>query len=545
MATSTSTGIHHVSAMTQDAQRNIDFYVGVLGLRLVKQSVNFDDPDVYHLWYGDEAGTPGSIITFFVGPWSNRGQQGPDQVAVTSFAIHPTSIGFWISRFLEHGVAFEGPAQRPSADSAVESVLSFRDPDGLMLELVTHPRARERSAWGESPDIPTEYAIHGLHSVTLWVDKEESVNRVLVDKLGFQKRTQHGAVQRLTVGEGLPAQIVNVRNVGGFVRGTEGAGTVHHIAWCVSGDSDLGTVGCRLIDAGFDVSEIIDRQYFHARYARDHGEILHELATMQPGFTVDEPLTHFGERLMIPEEWARIHNAIAERMPPLHPTATQSARTMFAERTETSELSDGNLGFVHLFFPASSDTDVALLLLHGTGGDEESLIEIGKLLAPGAAILSPRGNVLEGTSRRFFRRHAEGVLDQEDLSFRTHELADFLIAAAQHYQFDINKLFIAGFSNGANIAASLLLRRPELVHGAILLSPMLPFEPESPPALEGIPVFIGAGWTDPLVPAESTQRLADILEAAGANVTLHWEAGGHRIASTELAAAAKSMQEQE
>ena len=538
----TSSGIHHVSAITQDAQRNLDFYIGVLGLRLVKQSVNFDDTDVYHLWYGDETGSPGSIITFFVWPWSNRGQQGPDQVAVTSFAIHPTSIGFWISRFLERGVTFEGPNQRPSADSAVESVLSFRDPDGLMLELVTHPRARERSAWGEHPDMPIEHAIHGLHSVTLWVNKEESVNRVLVNELRFQQRIQNGAEQRLTVGEGLPAQIVNVRTVGGFVRGTEGAGTVHHVAWSLPDDSELRTVGDRLADDGFDVSEIIDRRYFHARYARDHGGILHELATMQPGFTVDEPLAHLGERLMISEKWVRIHDAIAVRMPPLRPTATQPARTMFAERPESPELADDDLGFAHRFLPPSSDEDFTLLVLHGTGGDEESLIEIGKLLAPGAALLSPRGKVLEGTSRRFFRREADGALDQEDLAFRTHELADFLHAAAQHYRFDIDKLFISGFSNGANIAASLLLRRPELVHGAILFSPTLPFEPESPPVLSGIPVFIGAGRADPLVPAESAQRLADTLQDAGAEVTLHWEPGGHRITSSELAAAAEWLQ---
>lgn len=218
-----SYGIHHVSAITQDAQRNLDFYAGVLGLRLVKQSVNFDDPDVYHLWYGDETGSPGGGGIFFVWPWINRGQQGPDQLAVTSFAIAPASIGFWISRFLERGTAFEGPAQRPSAESEVESVLSFRDPDGLMLELVTHPRVRERPSWGDGPHVPMEHAIHGLHSVTIWVYSDESANRVLADELGFQQHMRNGTEQRLVIEESPPAQIVNVRTVGGFVRGTEGA----------------------------------------------------------------------------------------------------------------------------------------------------------------------------------------------------------------------------------------------------------------------------------------------------------------------------------
>jgi len=160
-----SVGIHHVSAITSNAQRNLDFYVGFLGLRLIKQAVNFEDPDVYHLFYGDETGSPGSVMTFFVWPGSHRGQQGAGQVAVTSFTIHPTSLAFWIDRLLLHGIRFEGPSQRPSSRSGTESVLSFRDPDGLLLEIVTHPRARDRPSWGGVPDVPPEHAIHGFHSI--------------------------------------------------------------------------------------------------------------------------------------------------------------------------------------------------------------------------------------------------------------------------------------------------------------------------------------------------------------------------------------------
>ncbi len=539
-----SVGIHHVSAITQDAQRNLDFYVGVLGLRLVKQSINFDDPDVYHLWYGDETGSPGSIITFFVWPWSNRGQQGTDQVAVTSFAIRPAAIGFWISRFLEHGVRYEGPIQRPSADGAPESVLSFRDPDGLSLELVTHPGVLGRQRSNHEVGIRGENAIQGLHSVTLWVGESGATGQILVDELGFQPVIQRGAESCLVIDEGLPAQIVNVRNVGGFVRGTEGAGTVHHVAWGVPDARDLTAIGDHLSKGDFDVSEVIDRKYFRARYAREPGGILHELSTLEPGFTIDEPVGHLGEHLMIPEEWARIHDAIEERMPALHPTTPQEAKEMFASIQKSPErVEEGNdLGFVHRYLPPVGDSRTTVLLLHGTGGDEESLLDIGKFIAPGAAILSPRGNVLEGTARRFFRRRADGVLDQEDLEFRTYELAEFLHAAARHYQFDIGRLFVMGFSNEANIAGSLLFRRPEIVMGAILLSPMLPFEPESPPALSGIPVFIGAGTEDPLIPASSVDRLAKVLRAARAEVTLHWEAGGHNITSTELAAVAEWLQ---
>jgi phospholipase/carboxylesterase len=198
---------------------------------------------------------------------------------------------------------------------------------------------------------------------------------------------------------------------------------------------------------------------------------------------------------------------------------------------------DGN-GFIHQFLPAAQGLATpTLLMLHGTGGDENDLIPLGQALLPGAAILSPRGKVSERGAPRFFRRLAEGVLDQEDLRFRTDELADFIAAAAGQYGFDAGNMVAAGFSNGANIAASLLLRRPGTLKGAVLLSPMLPFEPEETPELTGTSVFIGAGRTDPLVPEEQVERLAELLRAASADVELRWDPAGHTITQAEFAAA--------
>lgn len=196
-------------------------------------------------------------------------------------------------------------------------------------------------------------------------------------------------------------------------------------------------------------------------------------------------------------------------------------------------------GFTYRYQPPSSLASGAptLLLLHGTGGDETSLIQVGEALSPGAGLLSPRGRVLEGAAPRFFRRLAEGVLDQEDLAVRTAELADFVGAAAAVHGFDAHRVAAVGFSSGANIAASLLFRNPGVLHGAVLLSPMLPFEPETLPDLTGTGIFIGAGQTDPLVPVDQVERLASLYEQAGADVTLHWEAGGHQITTTERDAA--------
>ena len=195
------------------------------------------------------------------------------------------------------------------------------------------------------------------------------------------------------------------------------------------------------------------------------------------------------------------------------------------------------LSFAHRFVPAEEPDAPTLLLLHGTGGDENDLMPLGRMLDEQAALLSPRGKVLENGMPRFFRRLAMGVFDQEDLVNRTHELAEFVTAAASEYGFDPGCVFAVGFSNGANIAASLLLLHPDLLAGAVLLRAMAPFEPEMSPDLSGTPVYLAAGRSDQMVPPESTERLAELLKAAGAEVTLDWQPGGHGIGRTEIEAA--------
>jgi len=205
-----------------------------------------------------------------------------------------------------------------------------------------------------------------------------------------------------------------------------------------------------------------------------------------------------------------------------------------------------DLGFAHRFVPAPPSTDrqeqndpavPTLLLLHGTGGDEDDLLPLGRALLPGAALLSPRGKVLEGGMPRFFRRLAEGVFDEEDLIRRTDELATFVARAASVYGFDPARVIAAGYSNGANIAASLLLLHPRVLAGAALFHAMVPLEPPERPDLTGRPVFIAAGRVDPIIPPAGTERLAALLRASGAGVTLHWERNGHALIPAEVAAA--------
>ncbi len=197
-----------------------------------------------------------------------------------------------------------------------------------------------------------------------------------------------------------------------------------------------------------------------------------------------------------------------------------------------------DLGFVHRWVAGDSGSSLpTLLLLHGTGGNESDLLNLGPMLLPGANVLSPRGKVLENGAPRFFRRLAEGVFDIDDLITRTHELADFVSKAAQQYGFDAGNVVAVGYSNGANIASSMMLLRPGTLAGGILLRPMVPLEPDSPPDLTGTPVFLGAGRMDPIVPVDNVTRLAELLESYGANVTLKWQPAGHNLTRDDVESA--------
>jgi predicted esterase/catechol 2,3-dioxygenase-like lactoylglutathione lyase family enzyme len=532
-------GIHHVSTIAGDPQRNIDFYAGVLGLRLVKRTVNFDDPQSYHLYYGDEVGTPGCILTFFPWPGARPGRQGAGEVAVTSFAVSPRSLGFWLERFVRHGVQHEPPSQRALGDAA-ERVLAFRDHDGTLLELVGVEEADARPAWTGAPGIPAEHALHGFHSVTIWMEQGDDTARVLTDTLGFREVAERDGRRRYAAGDGGPGRLVDLRSIGGFPRGAKGAGIVHHVAFEVADDAAETGMRERVIAAGMRPTEVIDRNYFRSVYFREPGGVLYELATTAPGFAIDEPVARLGERLMLPPQFEPHRAEIEAVLPPIHLPAPIAASEFF-EMTGPEDVSGDALGFVHRYLPPTGGGERAasttLLLLHGTGGDEEDLIPLGRALLPGAGMLSPRGKVLEGGAPRFFRRLAPGVFDLEDLARRTDELDAFIDAASETYGLARDGIVAVGFSNGANIAASLLLRRGARLRGAVLLSPMLPFDPDRLPDLSRTGVFIGAGERDPMASRETVERLATLLRDAGADVTVHWTAAGHTVTKDELAAA--------
>jgi glyoxalase family protein len=304
------TGLHHVTAITADAQKNIDFYTGLLGLRLVKLTVNFDDPASYHLYYGDELGRPGTIMTFFAWPGAGRGQIGPPQVSSTGFAVPAAAIQYWQSRFNRHEIAAN------LTKRFGQQVLEFRDPDGLQLEIVgvAEPRG---TPWQAGP-IPVEQAIRGFHGVTISEDGYERTAKLLTETMGFKPHGGEGIRYRYktNMGDGF-AGTVDILCVPGAHQGEMGAGVVHHVAYRTENDEEQRSWHKQIVKTGLNVSPIIDRNYFHSIYYREPGGVLFEIATNNPGFAVDEPAEQLGTRLMLPPQYQKYRAEIEKVLPPV------------------------------------------------------------------------------------------------------------------------------------------------------------------------------------------------------------------------------------
>ncbi|HVL84050.1 MAG TPA: ring-cleaving dioxygenase [Pseudonocardia sp.] len=286
-------GLHHVTAIASDPQRNVDFYTTVLGLRLVKQTVNFDAPDVYHLYYGDAHGSPSTILTFF--PWQGvpQGRQGVGLTTATAFGVPPESLGWWQTRLAGLGVDADPPVSRDG-----EEVLTLRDPDGLVIDLVAAP-GDTRSGWDGAGGVPTEHAVRGLHSVTLSERLLDPTAQMLADLLGMTAQGQGAGRARFGMAGGGTGALVDVAaGTGG--RGRQAGGTVHHIAFRVADRDTQVRWQHALREAGVSVTEIMDRQYFTSIYFHEPGGVLFEIATDTPGFTVDEPLLELGKALKLP-----------------------------------------------------------------------------------------------------------------------------------------------------------------------------------------------------------------------------------------------------
>ena len=309
-------GIHHITAIAGDPQQNVDFYAGVLGLRLVKETVNYDDPGTYHLYFGDKLGRPGTILTFFPWPDAPPGRHGVGQASAVSFSVSPDSLGFWEDRLGGYGITaerLESPFDEP--------VLAFSDPDGLQLELVEDSRGDPGYPWAGS-SVPVSQAIRGFHSIALLEHAYENTDALLTGVMGFGLLKAVGHRRRYVVGGGSLATWVDIVSAPDASPGHVAVGTVHHVAWRTATDETQQGWRDRLVGASLGVTPVLDRHYFRSIYFREPGGVLFEIATDPPGFTVDEPPQALGTGLRLPPWLEPLRHTIEARLPTLRLPST-------------------------------------------------------------------------------------------------------------------------------------------------------------------------------------------------------------------------------
>jgi glyoxalase family protein len=302
-------GIHHITAIAGEPQKNIDFYSPVLGLRLVKLTVNFDDNGRYHLYFGDEEGTPGTILTFFSWPGSRPGKVGAGQISEVAYTVPQNSLTYWHDRLQKFEVAVERPVRRFD-----EEVMAFYDPDGLRLELIAREGLDGLPVWENGP-VPSEHALRGFHTAALQEQDPDPVTSLLTDHFGYRLVGEEAGYRRMQMEDGNAGAYIDIRTRPEADRGTMGAGAVHHIAFRTPDDEKQLEWQQELTEAGFNVTKVMDRQYFRSIYFREPGGVLFEIATDIPGFAIDEPVEALGSGLRLPPWLEDQRAAIVKALP--------------------------------------------------------------------------------------------------------------------------------------------------------------------------------------------------------------------------------------
>lgn len=304
-------GLHHITAITGNAKRNYDFYTKILGLRFLKKTVNFDDPYTYHFYFGDETGSAGTILTFF--PWESitPGRRGTRMATEIGYAVPENSFGFWLKRFEQHNVVYNKPAEKFG-----ETYLTFLDPDGLKLELIVSKTPDQRKPW-ETDEVKTQVATRGFHNITLTLDRIKDTADILTDIFGYKLIEQQVNRYRFATSAIEHAAIVDLVEAPGEKPGQVAGGTIHHVTFRVKDDATQLQFRNLIAGKGYNITPQIDRNYFHSLYFREPGGVLFEIATDNPGFTVDEPLAELGSELKLPSQYEARRSDIEKHLPQL------------------------------------------------------------------------------------------------------------------------------------------------------------------------------------------------------------------------------------
>ncbi|MBO9573734.1 MAG: ring-cleaving dioxygenase [Chitinophagaceae bacterium] len=304
------TGIHHITALAGDAQKNIDFYAGILGLRLVKKTVNFDAPEVYHFYYGDETGSPGSILTFFPYAGITRGRHGKGMLNTTTFSVPSSSTNYWLERLKKFDIKYKDPVERFES----EIVLYFEDHDGLGLELVFNDRDK-RSGFTYG-NIPVEHSIRGFYSAEIWLEGYERTAGLLTEQMDHTLIAEKGNRFRFAANN-TPGNFIDLVCSPDSLRGLGGGGTVHHIAFATDNPITQEEVRKRISQRMLNPTPVLDRSYFTSIYFREPGGVLFEVATSGPGFSIDEEKDKLGEALRLPPQYEPHRNEIEKAVTPV------------------------------------------------------------------------------------------------------------------------------------------------------------------------------------------------------------------------------------
>ncbi|NTJ41981.1 ring-cleaving dioxygenase [Agrobacterium larrymoorei] len=498
-------GIHHITMITRKVQANVDFYAGFLGLRLVKRTAGFEDAMQLHLLYGDYAAAPGSLMTFLVWEDGAQGRVGYGQTLEVSLAIDPASIGFWLTRALQAGVRTEGPM-----DEFGEPVIRLKDPDGIIIKLVgtdAFPEAEPH----EAPGIPLEHAIRRIRGATMLSEVPEETESFLEKHFGYVKQDRQGSIRRMSSTSG---DIIDVRDATGFWSSAPGTGTVDHIAFRARDMDDLTETLSSLKSLNSSTTNAHDRKYFYSLYVREPGGVLIEMATDAPGMTVDEPLERLGEELFIPPLFMRDEEDVRVALPQFSMPGEE--RVIYRD-----------LPFVHRFHtPAEPDGSV-VVLLHGSGGSETSLMALAHRANPNATLLGVRGRSTEEDVARWFRRFADSTFDQKDIAAEAEAFAAFLESAGQAYGIDRSKLSFIGHSNGANFLAAFFALHPQCAAPALLLRPIPVLDHWPPADLTGTSFLLAAGETDRY--HDKAHELATLLNDSGAKAEVRTLPASHDL----------------
>lgn len=503
-------GIHHITLITRKVQANVDFYVGFLGLRLVKRTGGFEDATQLHLLYGDATGSPGSLITFLVWEDGSPGRAGLGQVGEISLAIDPMSIGFWLTRALSAGLKPEGPS-----DEFGEPVLRLKDPDGVIVKLVGTNALQATAPWA-SDAIPEEHAIRRIRGATLFSETPDETQAILIDHFDYRPDAVNGAISRL-VSE--PGDIIDIRDARGFWASAPGTGTVDHVAFRASDDAELQSVRTALQAINSWPTAMHDRKYFRSLYVREPGRILFELATDAPGMLVDEDEATLGTHLFAPGNDPKLLAELNVILPQF--SMPDEPRVIYRD-----------LPFVHRFFTPEEPNGNVFFLLHGSGANEVTMLPIGHKIDANATLLTVRGRALEEGAPRWFRRNGPMSFDQADIANEADAFAAFIDGAIHAYGLDPERIVYIGYSNGANLLNAMLSLHPHVIRRAVLLRSMTVLENPTAVDMSDTNVLVIAGEKDLYGPY--AQPLAKHLRDNGAKVELETIPAGHDLNDADV-----------